>query len=240
MPAGAFNIEWSSVRGRNGFDPPTDLPDDMAAECLNVLVARGQIAVKRNGASSVGFFGASYTGQMSMFRFVPGQDDAAAEFLWVDNGAITPRILRVAGGTTAAELTRFDNISTRPQDAVWATLNGKAYVAYDSAVNRLHVFSPSEDATLVRRVGLIPQTAGNFAVTDTGSGTYAAVLRYYRICTRGTHGGVQLHAERQRHGGSHHQVRQYERGRDALGGRSEHGWVDVLHSRGDRGGDHDV
>lgn len=58
------------------------------------------------------------------------------------------------------------------------TFNGKLYLAYDSAENRLHLW----DGTAVRRVGLNVSGAGSAA--NLGSGSYAATARYYRFSQR--------------------------------------------------------
>src|SRR6185503_14115498 len=71
-------------------------------------------------------------------------------------------------------------ISTRPQDVDFATLNGKLYLAFDSAVDRLHVYDPNLSTPRVRRVGFITPAAPSAANSGT-AGAYAAVLRYYRV-----------------------------------------------------------
>lgn len=54
--------------------------------------------------------------------------------------------------------------------------NGKVFVAYNSNVNRLHV---STDGGAMRRVGLDQPAAPT--VANTGSGSYAATARYYKV-----------------------------------------------------------
>ncbi len=75
-------------------------------------------------------------------------------------------------------------------DVVFATLNGKLFIAYDSAVNRMHVYSPTESTSLVRRVGLAPPAAPT--VANTGSGSYAATPRWYKEAVRVKSGGTIL------------------------------------------------
>jgi hypothetical protein len=56
------------------------------------------------------------------------------------------------------------------------TFNNKLFIAYNSSVNRLHVY----DGTSIRRVGLA--TGSSVPVpSNTGSGSYAAIGRYYRL-----------------------------------------------------------
>jgi hypothetical protein len=55
------------------------------------------------------------------------------------------------------------------------TFNGKLFIAYNSSVNRLHVY----DGTSIRRVGL----SANVSLpspSNTGAGTYPATARFYR------------------------------------------------------------
>lgn len=65
-------------------------------------------------------------------------------------------------------------------DVTGASVNGKLFLSYKSAVNRLHVWDPVSNQ--VRRVGVAAPVVPTAA--NTGSGTYAAVLRFYR--TRAT------------------------------------------------------
>ncbi len=151
----------------------------MAAEVLNIRLRRGALGEKRYGATSRTFTGDAFSGFNSLHNFVPGQNDAAAEFHFTSRDA-TPKIVRVAAGTAAANLTLADNIASLPQNARTAVLNGKLFWAYDSAVNRLHVYDPVTSTTDVRRVGLATPAAPTAANTAVG-GSYAAVLRYYRV-----------------------------------------------------------
>lgn len=178
MPRRSDDVQWLRCKGRNGYDVPAELPDDMAVEARNVVIVRGTLGQKRFGSSAQSFTGDSFSGYNLLARFVPGQNDAAAELHWVSRDA-TPKIMRVAAGTAADELTLADNIASLPQNASTATLNGKLYWAYDSSVNRLHVFDPDGSTTTVRKVGLA--APGAPSVANTGAGTYAATLRYYRV-----------------------------------------------------------
>ena len=174
-------ISWRSVRGRNGWDAPSILPDDIATEAINVRLIRGKLPQKRYGSVEQTFTGDTFSGYNQFIRFVPGQNDAAAEIFIVDRTGTT-KILRVAAGSAADELTLLDAVSTRPQDVTSAVLNGKLYLCYDSTANRLHVFDPALSTTTVRRAGMVPPAAAT--VANQGSGTYPAQLRYYKIAWR--------------------------------------------------------
>lgn len=179
MPKGTITI--GPLDGRNGADPPISLPDNQAVEMLNVDRHDGLIGRKRGGADAVTETGgtAFSSGMQSLFRHVPGADETAAE-LWGIDGAGTPIVKRMTGGTSFANVTLDDAIATKPQDVVGASLNGKLYLAYDSTQDRLHCYDPSLGSARVRRVGIAP---GSNAPTmaNTGAGTWAAVLRYYRV-----------------------------------------------------------
>lgn len=167
--------------GRNGADPPDALPDNQAVEMLNVDNHVGLLANKRNGASAVSESGgtAFSSGIQALFRFVPGADETLAE-LWGVDGAATPIVKRMAAATTFANVTLSHAITTAPHRAHAVTFNGKLYIAYDSTVDRLHVYDPLLSSPRVRVTGFTtpnPPTIANSA----GGGSYAATLRYYRV-----------------------------------------------------------
>jgi hypothetical protein len=168
--------------GRNGGDSPLALAlPNQCVEALNVDWSVGQIAHRRGGSTSLALTGGTApTAPISaLTRYVPGADDTLAEMWLIDNAA-TPIVKRLAGGTAWADVTLSDAIASRPQDAQFAVLNGKLFIAYDSAVDRLHVYDPGLAAPRVRRVGLDPGLNAP-TVANTGAGTYAATLRYYRV-----------------------------------------------------------
>lgn len=175
------SLVLSDLRGgRNGADPPDSLPENQAVEMLNVDNYTGLLANKRGGATAVTETGgtAFSGGLQSLFRFIPGAVETAAEFWGVD-GAATPIVKRMAGGTSFADVTLSHAIQTRPQDVVAATLNGKLFLAYDSSVDYLHVYDPNLASPRVRIVGFT--TPGAPTVANTGAGAYPATLRYYRV-----------------------------------------------------------
>lgn len=170
-------IRWQAVKGRNGWDAPSALLDDMAAEAVNVTFRRGTLGAKRHGSSERTLTG-SFGDFRQMARFVPGQSDPAAELIALDD---TAKILRIAAGTSVASLTVPETPSaTGYATATFATCNGKCYISYTTSTNtnRLKVFDPGISTTIVRFVGLATPAAPT--VTNTGSGTYAAVARYYK------------------------------------------------------------
>lgn len=168
--------------GRNGTDPPHTLPPTQCAEALNVDWYQAYFARKRGGATGVTDTGgtAFSSGIQTLIRHVPGNTETAAE-LWGIDGAATPIVKRMTGGTSFANVTLADAIASNPQHVVGATLNGKLFLAYKSAVDRLHVYDPNLGSPKVRRVGLATPGAAPTAANTAGAGTYAAILRYYRV-----------------------------------------------------------
>lgn len=151
---------------------------------LNVDRAKGSLAHKRNGAASI-TMGSVFTGKIGhLSRFVPGSDETAAQNIGADADGVAARM---TAGTTWSSISLKDAISTRAQDMVCCTLNGKHYMAYDSAVARLHLLQ--SDGTH-RRVGLATPAAPT--VGNTGSGSYAATPRTYKVAYTVQSGGVTL------------------------------------------------
>lgn len=172
-------LEWEDNEGRNGIDTPDDISDDMCAEAINIVLTGSTLGAKRPGSSNQALTG-TFSGFNAMARFSAAQDDTAAQLIVVDRSA-TAKIGRVTAGTAFTNLTLSDNFGGGTETvADFAVLNGKCYIAYGSSVDRLHVYDPSESTTLVRRVGF-PLVIAAPTVANTGSGSYAATARFYRI-----------------------------------------------------------
>lgn len=173
-------IVISDLRGgRNGTDPPLTLPDNQCVEAENVDWKDAAVARKRGGATALSMTGGTTLGDIasSLIRHVPGNTETAAE-LWTVDGDLSP-VKRLAGGATWADVTVDDALNTLPQDMVGVSFNGKLFLAYSSAVDRLHCYDPSLAVPRVRRVGLNPGT-NQPGVANTGAGAYAATQRFYR------------------------------------------------------------
>jgi hypothetical protein len=148
----------------------------------------GALGKRRYGSVNQTLTGDAHTGYNALIRFVPGQDDTAAELFIVSTDA-TVKILRVAAGTVKANLTLTDNVATRAWDIDSAVLNGKLYLAYDSTVNRLHVFDPGLSTTTVRRAGMGTPAAPTGA--DQGAGGLS-LTRSYKVAYTEQRGGVTV------------------------------------------------
>jgi hypothetical protein len=174
-------VLWTKNRGRNGWDSPLEVGLDRSVESRNVTFYQSGLGTKRGGSTVMTESGPS--GHNALIEFIPGQDQTAAQLFIVDNTA-TKKILRSSAGTadspTLTNLTLKDNVASEAYNVSSAVVNGKLYLAYDSTVNRGHVYDPNNaSADTVRRTGLAPFAAAA-SVADTGAGTYTATLRYYK------------------------------------------------------------
>lgn len=169
--------QWRKCRGRDGWDPPQDIPADMAAEVLNMHFYEGGLGQKRGGSTSTGTLSALTGPLTQLASWVPGQSQTARELFAVDSSGTT-KIGRMAAGATFSSLTLKDNVASNPSLVSFAGLNGKLFISYDSTVNRVQVFDPGYSTTEIRRSGMGTPAAPTEA--DTGSGT-VAVTRYYRV-----------------------------------------------------------
>ena len=167
------------LRGRNNVDPPLLVPNDQCVEAMDVELSTAGFCKKRNGSSPVsltfsGGGGGPFTGPLySLFRHVPAANEAASE-LWAIDASATPKWGRLVA-TTWVQIFPADEATAGSQMyATSASFNGKLFLAYNSAVDRLHVW----DGTSVRRVGI--GTPAALTAANTGAGTWAATARYYK------------------------------------------------------------
>jgi hypothetical protein len=108
-------------------------------------------------------------------RHTPTADEGAAELFGVDSQA-TPVLGRMAAGNQFAAVTVGDAFTLADAKYInGVSLNGKFFVAGNTAQDRLHVW----DGSTFRRVGLATPAAPT--VANTGGGTYPAVIRYYKV-----------------------------------------------------------
>lgn len=164
-------------QGINGVDAPQRVADTQCVSAINIDFYGSPLGAKRAGVEAQTLTSSPFTAKISsLFRHVPGIDETVAE-LWGVDAAATPNIGRLTGGTAWATPTLKDVPTGNGWDVTFASLNGLLFIAYKSAVDRLHVWDPVSNS--VRRTGLAQ--AGGTAAADTGVGTYPAVLRYYRM-----------------------------------------------------------
>jgi len=131
----------------------------------------------RNGFTDESLEDSGLTGEILWLgRHVTNTGD---EELWAAaNNAGTAAFARKAAGVWAPVSFPDTPVAASLSQMHSVTFNGKLFLAYDSSVNRLHVW----DGSSVRRVGLI--RSGTGSVANTGSGSYAATARRYRFSQR--------------------------------------------------------
>lgn len=179
--------------GRNQVDAPLgpDFQPNQVVDAVNVDWYRTRGARKRHGCSLVGSAGAFFTAIIAWLgRHVPGTSEADAELWGLDNDTF-PHFARLDNSATWTSPTVVDipSFSANKFDVTCASLNGMFFIAYPCNT-RLHVYDPVIDT--IRRTGINPGTTAP-TVSNTGAGTYPAVLRYYRV--RFTHSGGVVRSE---------------------------------------------
>lgn len=179
-------VTWATCRGRNTWDHPLEVPDDMGVECLNVNLNLGELGAKRSGMAIQALdtsLHIALTGQfLSLGRFVPAQDETAAELHGYGSGTIS--FTRFASGAVipaGGALTLTDAIAVGT--ALMVQLNNKLYYFYGSGVNRMHVYDPQVSTTAIRRAGLQAPAAPTVA-NSAGGGAYPATQRWYAEAVR--------------------------------------------------------
>ena len=172
----------NSLRGGvNNSDSPMALPDDQATAMTNIEIVESMLGERRLGTSAITLpaFLSGKDRVPFVYRHLPTSDETAAE-LWA---------LAVTGTTTASlgrkttawqsEVTISDTATlTGFSQYRWqaVSVHGKLFFAYDSNVDRLHVW----DGTSMRRVGLDNPAAAPTAA-DVGAGGSISGVRYYRV-----------------------------------------------------------
>lgn len=169
--------------GYNDTDPVTDIGPDYATIAENVEFhtssreERSTIGARRAGTSAITTPITAGAAIVLLHRHLPVTDETAAEFWVVDVNAGTPTVRYK--DTVWNTVTPVDAINVTGSNAYnikAQTLHGKIFIAYKSAVNRLHVRDAG--SLSLRRVGLA-EPAGPTAA-NTGSGSYSGT-RYFRV-----------------------------------------------------------
>lgn len=170
--------------GRNGVDAPLDLQPNQCQEAVNVDWFDTPFGRKRPGASLVSVEGdTAFTSPLAFLgSYAPAGEDFENQLWAIDSVGLVKRFFSGAWEDVALD----DPITSSFFQISAVTFNGKYFIAYESGVNRLHVYDPALDR--VRRVGLAAPAVPTIA--NQGVGAYAAVLRYYRTRVIGVSSGV--------------------------------------------------
>lgn len=171
--------------GRNGDDPPLSLPENVCEEAFNVDWYDGTLGRKRPGHSAISIL----TADVNVGTIAPGitslvrhhSDEGPAEGiaeLWAlglgTANAWDMSRRRLGSWTNPSQKDAPSGSGTLRMRG--ASLDGKLFLAYRSAVDRLHVW----DGSTVRRTGMATPAAATVANNGT-VGVYATTIRYYKI-----------------------------------------------------------
>jgi hypothetical protein len=162
----------SFAGGLNDTDPPHRIGDNQLSVANEAVLTPSGGIKRRGGTERYSVHPATLDFRL-MHRHTPSALLSSTE-LWACPASAS-NFYRSTSGTTWASVSVSDaGSSTAPTDA--ASFNGKLYVAYEknAGTNRLHCW----DGTSIRPVGISTPSAPT--VSNTGAGSYAATLRYYK------------------------------------------------------------
>ena len=174
------DLTIASIRGgMNNTDPAIALPEDQCVLAQNVEFIDSMLGERRLGTDAIDLpvFLSARDRVPFVFRHLPSADETAAE-LWA-LGVTSTTAAHLGRKTTAwSEITISDTPTlTGMSQYRWqaVTLHGKIHFAYDSNVDRLHVW----DGTSMRRHGFTDSISAPTAA-NAGSGTLSGT-RYGRV-----------------------------------------------------------
>ena len=173
-----FSIK--SLRGgMNNTDPSIALPEDQCVSASNVEYIESMLGERRKGTDGISLPSILTDRDRVpfLFRHLPTANDADAE-LWAlgVSAEAVAKLARRTDGWNEVTISDTPNLAGFSQYR-WqgVTLHGKLHLAYDSDVDRLHVW----DGSTLRRSGLAAPAAAPTAA-DAGSGSLAGT-RYGRV-----------------------------------------------------------
>jgi hypothetical protein len=184
----------TSLRGGvNNSDPPVAIPNNQCVTATNVEFHRSMLGERRRGSIQIDLTGSDLAACdriVWLHRHLPTTDEADAQ-LWalgITDG--TPSVAVLAYKDTSWHTVSMSDALTIDGTSEYRvhgqTLHGKLFIAYNSSVDRLHVW----DGTSLRRTGLAEPAAPTGA--NQGSGSLAATARYYRVRYTVQSGGATL------------------------------------------------
>lgn len=174
------DLTITSLRGgMNDTDPPSSLAEDQCVLAENVEFVESMLGERRKGSEAIDLTSASLTGKDAvtfLYRHTPSEDETAAE-LWALGVTFAGAYQLAYKDTAWHTVTPVDAITVTGAYAFTVqaqSLHGKLFLAYKSAVDRLHVW----DGTTLRAAGVATPSAPTAA--DAGVGTFSG-KRYYRV-----------------------------------------------------------
>lgn len=176
--------------GYDDFTPVSQMPKDACRLAENVEFFYSTLGERRAGCQLIdGGLPAGITtdalldAAVWMFHHTPTKNETEDE-LWVltrdtDNTAKMYRLTASGWSTVALNSVSASDVPLLTNNDGYRiygqSLHGKLFIAFNSGVDRLHVW----DGSTLRRVGLAAHAAAP-TVANTGAGTYEAIARYYR------------------------------------------------------------
>jgi hypothetical protein len=162
---------WSGLRGYSTRSAPQSLPEDLGTRAYNVALSAGTLGRRRLSLTSVDLTG----GPTAIIHYLAAwRPTLLTHRLFAFSSLTLPLKVHSWDGSTWTAHPLSDLADT-PAVPCALTFNDKLFIAYDSVVNRLHVY----DGTSIRRVGL-GQDGVAPTVANTGAGAYPATARFYR------------------------------------------------------------
>ena len=172
-------LTWTALRGMNSSDPPARLGPSWATSILNVLLEPLSLGRRRPTLTAITLTSGPTVSTRFLYRHQPSgitKFGSGGAELWAFCGDTSGATLARRANGTWSTPTASDSPTNWASDLPHAvTFNGKLFMAYNTTVNRLHLW----DGSSVRRVGIAASAAAT--VANTGSGSYTATLRYYKI-----------------------------------------------------------
>jgi len=168
-------LEFRRCLGAIETVSPWAVPLDYAVSAVNVDLSPDILMRPRCGTTPVSMTSGPTDDvfQLATIR------TSGSDVLWVFSdwiiGTPSAHYKPTGAGWTSVTLTDTPAPSGGNEQVVAIAHNGKVFLAYNSSVNRLHVW----DGASVRRVGLVAPAAPS--VANQGAGTYAATVRYYKV-----------------------------------------------------------
>jgi hypothetical protein len=163
---------WTGLRGYSQRSAPQTMPDDMAQRAWDIQLEPGTLGRRRRSLVAIDLTGGPTTPINYLAVYRP-RDPALSPQLWAFSGTALLAAHSRLGTTWTAHA--LSDAGVIPAIVCAVQFNNKLFVAYDSNVNRLHVY----DGTSIRRVGLGQQGVAP-TVANTGAGAYPATARFYR------------------------------------------------------------
>jgi hypothetical protein len=163
---------WTSLRGHSFRGAPQSLSEDIGTLAYNIALAGGTLGRRRLALSSISLTG----GPSAVIHYLAAYRPSTATHRLFAFSHLTTLAVHSWDGATWTAHALADAADT-PSVPCALTFNDKLFIAYNSGVNRLHVY----DGTSIRRVGLPTLGGVGLSVANTGAGTYPATFRAYRV-----------------------------------------------------------